>query len=231
MSRIQLERRVLARSLLVVAGFVDAVAFLYLGGTFVSFMSGNTTVLGSSPSTRQWSEAAECGGIIALFFVGVVAGSVCNRLSWGTRWRLTAIVTAGMGLVLLLALTVSGLSAMLVTAVVTGMINATFENDRSVRGGLTYVTGTLVTAGRELADILAPSTRHSADRRAWLISLSSWALLAVGAVAGGFAYQWIRLPALWFPFGLLLVVLVLGAVLRPSATPGRAGTPTPTTGQ
>ncbi|MDL9945311.1 DUF1275 family protein [Gordonia sp. ABSL11-1] len=43
-------RRVAAPTLLLVAGFVDAIAFVYLQANFVSFMSGNTTVLGTSSS-------------------------------------------------------------------------------------------------------------------------------------------------------------------------------------
>lgn len=43
--------RGLAAGLATVAGFVDAVGFLTLGGFFVSFMSGNST--GSRPALRR----------------------------------------------------------------------------------------------------------------------------------------------------------------------------------
>ena len=35
--------RVLAGVFAFIAGFIDSVGFLYLGGVFLSFMSGNTT--------------------------------------------------------------------------------------------------------------------------------------------------------------------------------------------
>jgi len=49
----------LACALSALAGYVDAIGFLHLGGLFVSFMSGNSTRLGVSLADGQWETAAE----------------------------------------------------------------------------------------------------------------------------------------------------------------------------
>ena len=66
----------LACSLSALAGYVDGVGFLHLGGMFVSFMSGNSTRLGVSLAEGHWSNAAGAIGVIALFVTGAAAGSL-----------------------------------------------------------------------------------------------------------------------------------------------------------
>ncbi len=216
-------RRVAAPTLLLVAGFVDAIAFVYLQANFVSFMSGNTTVLGASSSMGKWSDAGTCAALIVLFFLGVTAGSVVNRvvarprqwLSWAVFGGLVvgaAVATAEPGVAFSGGLAGAGTVGMLVVAVATGMINAVFEKDSRMTYGLTYVTGTLVTAARQLADAVVARSRRDVGgpgQRAWIISLGMWALLALGAVAGGLCYRWISLSALWIPAGALLVVAIV----------------------
>jgi Protein of unknown function (DUF1275) len=80
----------LACTLSALAGYVDAIGFLHLGGMFVSFMSGNSTRLGVSLAQGNWSNAAEAIGVIALFVTGAAAGSliVFNRSFHGQGWVL-----------------------------------------------------------------------------------------------------------------------------------------------
>jgi uncharacterized membrane protein YoaK (UPF0700 family) len=66
----------LACALSALAGYVDAIGFLRLGGLFVSFMSGNSTRMGVSLAEGQWWHAATSLGLIALFVVGAAAGSL-----------------------------------------------------------------------------------------------------------------------------------------------------------
>jgi uncharacterized membrane protein YoaK (UPF0700 family) len=78
----------LACALSALAGYVDAIGFLHLGGLFVAFMSGNSTRMGVSLADGQWSSAAESLGLIALFVIGAAAGSAIvlgrgvNRQPW-----------------------------------------------------------------------------------------------------------------------------------------------------
>lgn len=66
--------RFLAAGLSALAGFVDALGFMQLGGFFVSFMSGNSTRLGVGLASAS-SAAAVAGGLILTFVLGVMGGS------------------------------------------------------------------------------------------------------------------------------------------------------------
>src|SRR6202521_5637443 len=78
----------LACALSALAGYVDAIGFLHLGGLFVSFMSGNSTRMGVSLAEGHWLSAIEALGLIALFVAGAAAGSLIvlgrgvNRQPW-----------------------------------------------------------------------------------------------------------------------------------------------------
>ena len=52
----------LALSLAVLAGYVDSLGFLQLGGVFVSFMSGNSTRLAVSLAEGRWQAAGAVAG-------------------------------------------------------------------------------------------------------------------------------------------------------------------------
>src|SRR6267142_653786 len=66
----------LACALSALAGYVDGIGFLHLGGLFVSFMSGNSTRMGVSLAEGHWLGAIEALGLVALFVIGAAAGSL-----------------------------------------------------------------------------------------------------------------------------------------------------------
>src|SRR6202158_4049604 len=78
----------LACALSALAGYVDGIGFLHLGGLFVSFMSGNSTRMGVSLAQGHWLNAIEALGLIALSVAGAAAGSLIvlgrgvNRQPW-----------------------------------------------------------------------------------------------------------------------------------------------------
>ena len=65
---------VLAAGLAMLAGYVDAIGFLRLGGLFVSFMSGNSTQLGVAIAGHAGGVAV-AAGLLACFVLGVVLGA------------------------------------------------------------------------------------------------------------------------------------------------------------
>ena len=184
----------LACALSALAGYVDGIGFLHLGGMFVSFMSGNSTRLGVNLAERHWSDAVETIGLIALFVTGAGAGSliVFARSVYCQGWVLLAEASLLAAAALFYAL---GAPPLAVTAIVLamGLENAVFQVEGGAGLGLTYMTGALVKVGQ-----LAAAALTGGRRWAWLPNLLLWAAMVVGAVCGAYAYRWINLAAIWF---------------------------------
>jgi len=196
----------LACALSALAGYVDGVGFLHLGGLFVSFMSGNSTRLGVNLADGHWSSAAEAIGLIALFVVGAAAGSliVFARSFHGQGWVLLAEAFL---LVAAALFHVFGAPLLAIVAMVLamGLENAVFQAEGGAGLGLTYVTGALVKVGQ-----LAAAALTGGRRWAWLPNLLLWAALVAGAAGGACAYRWINLSAIWFAAA---VALALGVIV------------------
>lgn len=196
---------VLACVLSGVAGYVDGIGFIHLGGLFVSFMSGNSTRLGVSLADGDWWPAAEALGLIAIFVVGAGSGSLIargrstNRQSW-------ILMAEGLLLVAAALLNAAGLqqSAIVVIVVAMGLENAVFQVDGGAGLGLTYMTGALVKVGQ-----LAAAALTGGGGWAWLPNLLLWAALVLGALLGGLAYHRFALASIWFAAAAVLVLSVV----------------------
>ena len=183
----------LACALSALAGYVDGIGFLHLGGLFVSFMSGNSTRMGVSLAQAHWLDAAEALGLIGLFVIGAAAGSLIV-LGCGThRQPLVLLVEALLLAVAALAYSF-GLPALAIGAIVLamGLENAVFQIDGGAGLGLTYVTGALIKVGQLIAAAL-----NGGARWAWMPNLLLWAALVVGSAGGALAYAWANLGAIW----------------------------------
>src|SRR6201995_4244146 len=64
----------IAAALAFLAGATDVYGLAQLRGIFVSFMSGNTTLLGMALGHHDWMRAALIAGIVGLFVAGGAAG-------------------------------------------------------------------------------------------------------------------------------------------------------------
>lgn len=192
MTRYGLRLRLLAAGLSGLAGFVDAIGFISLGGFFVSFMSGNTTrmAVGLAEGVQA---AAIAAGLIGLFVLGVMAGTLVNRHAKRQR---AAKVLALVAMLLVVA-ALCGMAGFLpgaaaAMALAMGAENAVFERDGEVHVGLTYMTGTLVKLGQNLTTALT-----GGDGRKWRSYLLLWLGLAAGAVLGALVWPHMGLNALW----------------------------------
>jgi len=198
----------LACALAALAGYVDAIGFLHLGGLFVSFMSGNSTRMGVSLAEGQWAAAAESLGLIALFVAGAAAGSLIvlgrgvNRQPWVLLAE--ALLLAAGALAYAFALPNAAVAAIVLAM---GMENAVFQ----IHGGggldLTYVTGALVKVGQLAAAAITGGARWD-----WWPNLLLWAALVAGSLCGALAYHWINLAAIWFAAASALALSAIVAV-------------------
>jgi len=206
--------RLLAISLALLAGYVDALGFIRLGGFFVSFMSGNSTRLGVGLAHGP-SDAAIAAGLIASFVAGVVAGTLTGRAWYPMRG---IVVLALVGLLLALAagadlIGIRGLSIIAMAAAM-GAANATFERDGEVSIGVTYMTGTLVKMGQRIADALS-----GGHPLAWLWYLLLWLGLVAGATIGTLIYPSIGLQGLWAAVAVIAAQAVIASRLNLAAMP------------
>lgn len=186
------------------AGFVDAIGFLQLGGFFVSFMSGNSTRLAVGISNNLHN-AGVAAGLILAFVIGVMTGSIAGHYS---RSRRTPVVLLAVTLLLIIAASLAMFgqvgAAAAVMAMAMGAENAVFERDGDVHIGLTYMTGTLVKFGQRLSAAFL-----GGDRSAWVPYLLLWLGLVAGAVVGAFVFSRIGAMAIWgaAAWALLLTIV------------------------
>ena len=205
----------LAIALSALAGFVDAQGYLSLGGLFVAFMSGNSTVLGIGVASPAGGRVVLAGGLVAAFVAGVMLGT------WvGHTWRTqrAPLVLAVVAAVLAGAALLHGQSlatpAVLATALAMGVENTVFAREGQSGLGLTYMTGTLVRLGQRLLEALTAHGPWSAVVPDVLL----WSGMVAGAALGALVYGVFGLDGLWFAVSASLVMAgVAWAGSRPEA--------------
>jgi uncharacterized membrane protein YoaK (UPF0700 family) len=74
-------RRIAALS--IVAGYVEVIGFMDVGGIYPGIMTGNTVQLGLTLAKGQWARFSIVGLAVALFFLGGIISSLVKRhLRW-----------------------------------------------------------------------------------------------------------------------------------------------------
>jgi uncharacterized membrane protein YoaK (UPF0700 family) len=154
--------------LVIVAGFVDAVGFLALAGTFVAFMSGNTSAGGALAGTFDMARAARQLFPLPFFVAGIYLGALVVQAApppaQHRRYAQVLCVECGLIALVLAAATLSGVRGAVPLepagrffglagplAVAMGLQNAMRVDVRGASLATTYVTGTLHAAAQALA--------------------------------------------------------------------------------
>lgn len=208
MKRVSRRGLALSLSLSLTAGYVDAIGFIETGGLFVSFMSGNSTQAGVDLWNGGASAAALPILLVASFVVGVAAGGVvvgaqARRRGWVVAGAAAAVLACAIAGTL--APSIPWRFALLAAAM--GALNTLFLADGRARVAITYATGTLVSLGLALADLVTGRSRTS-----WRRPLLLWGALTAGAAVGAAAHRWfplVALPAAAAGLGALAIVIAL----------------------
>jgi uncharacterized membrane protein YoaK (UPF0700 family) len=184
------------------AGWVDAIGFISLGGFYVSFMSGNTTQLGIGLTRFDAGLVALPTALLASFVFGAYVATVVSNVAG--RWSLPAtLLVEGLFLASALLLSVFAIPIVSPTgplAIAMGTQNAALRTDSGHRIGGTFVTGTVFGLG----EALALWCLGQAGPRPALGHALGWAALAAGAAAGTWAFSAYGLLALTVPAGCVL---------------------------
>jgi uncharacterized membrane protein YoaK (UPF0700 family) len=200
----------LAVALVALAGCVDAIGYLQFGHLFVSFMSGNSTQLGVSLGGGRWLAAARAGIVIALFVLGAFTGTLVAEAV--SKWCLTillALEASLLGSALLLPAPAGQFSAALFpTVLAMGLQNEVMTRAGGRRVSLTYVTGTLVRFGQELAEAIT----GCGEGWAWSGDGRLWLAMVAGATGGAALFAWVGFAAFAIPAMAALILATASAL-------------------
>ncbi|MGA9658527.1 MAG: YoaK family protein [Asticcacaulis sp.] len=199
----------LAICLASMAGCVDAIGFLHLGGFFISFMSGNSTQMMVGLVDGQWLRGLQFAGILALFVLGTLSGTL---IGYAGRVEQHAVRVLGLVTLMLAGAALSfALGWPIVTVILMtlamGAENAVFQRDGDVVVGLTYMTGTLVKVGQKLAQ-----TMRGGPAFDWAPYLLLWLGLVCGGGVGAVLYHHLGLNSLWLVAGWAAAMMLYAAL-------------------
>jgi uncharacterized membrane protein YoaK (UPF0700 family) len=199
--------------LALIAGYVDAYGLSALG-TYVSFMSGNTTQVGSMTGQGRLVQAMAPALAILFFVGGSCAGTYLTHSKLRHSRRLlfgvvAALLAAGAGVSRI------GTDAGIATlSFSTGILNITLPRIGSESVSLTFMTGDLNRIGSHLAlafkGVPLPDAQGPWDtqlHRARLLA-SVWGSFLIGAVISAAMISHLGVWVLVLPF-LILVALAL----------------------
>lgn len=196
-----------------VAGFVDAVGFIELGGFFASFMSGASITLGISATEGEWAALSHAGGIVAAFVIAATMGSILSeiRRPWGTPAVIALEAACLSGAILMIIYGRPSSEAVFPAVAAMGIQNTALHPINGVRLGVTFMTGTLVS----LSQAIGKSVLGRERLFAWAPHALIWCVFVAGAALGallhmdhGFVVLVAPAAALW-----LLVVFMTGAAI------------------
>ena len=193
--------------LALVAGYLDGYGLLVLG-TYVSFMSGNTTFAGLKSGKGNFQAAFPSAIAILSFVTGSFLGNLFSLSRLRYFHRLIFVIIAA-----LLAAVAgferhglwSALVEIAVLSVAMGMMNPALSKVGAESVSLTFVTGTLNRIGGNLAAAAGrePLTEEQGSRDSYLtrarIDASVWLGFLVGAALSGMVASHFRIWTLLPP--------------------------------
>ena len=188
--------------LLAIAGSVDAVGFAELGRYFVSFMSGNTTLIGIDLAARDYRPVLMPLGLVALFVGGATTGTLLGEAAGRAGPAMVMLAEAALLGAACFGLTSARpLLGVIVLPVAMGLANIVTLHAGGPRPGTTYATGALVTLGVAIAGL-----GRDSDPRDVLFYAGMWLALLLGAMAGAIGRMRFEGAVLLAPVAVLILV-------------------------
>ena len=194
------------------AGYVDALGFIRLGGLYTSFMSGNTTQFAVAMGHYTPLLAILPALLIFAFFLGSLCGGGLSALT-PARWSTPVLL--GFETVLISGAYLTAVEdpspghASLLLALAMGAQNAALAHVQGFRAGTTFVTGALFSTGQKLASALA----GRGPRFGWVGDGVVWLALLCGSLLGAVAYGRFALYALAIPAGIAGCLTLVATVM------------------
>jgi len=199
------------------AGATDAYGLTILRDLYVSFMSGNTTMLGVSAGSGDGVRSAQIAELIGLFVAGAATGAMASDMTG--RFRTPCVILIA-SMVLCLP-TYEPAWAVYSFVFAMGALNLALGKVGAEGVGLTYVTGALVKFGQGLGHWVTGNR----EDLSWLIQAAMWASILLGAFLARLAMRfgagglW-QLPLLGFL--LAGIAFAIGRSERASVIPAEA---------
>lgn len=216
-----------------VAGFLDGYAYLTYK-TYVSFMSGNTTLAGLTTGQGLFSAALLSGTAIVFFLGGSFAGTwMANSKSLQSHrliFGVSALLLATFAALSLYAAPSAAIGIALLSSAM-GMVNPALSKIGAEAISLTFVTGTLNKIGTHLAlaarhitpaDMQGPWDTHSYRAQ---VEAGLWAGFLSGAMLSGVLAPRFGTWTLLLPLTVLALFAALGRAKTSSADAAKVATP------
>lgn len=195
-----------------VAGFVDAVGYIELGGFFASFMSGASISLGVSATANQWVAAYHAVLLIIVFVTAATTSSVISDIMrpWGIPTAIFLEAGCLSAAVLMIESGWPSFETIFPVVAAMGIQNMALRPINGVRLGVTFMTGTLVSLSRALGRFLI----RRAQFWTWAPHGLIWCFFVAGAAAGAASHMKWGLLALAIP---AITVWALGTLTAVAA--------------
>lgn len=197
-----------ATLLTAISGFLDAVGYVQLNKLYVSFMSGNSTHLGTAIGTGDWPDALQVIAIVGLFVLGASIGTAI-----ADRRPPVLPVLGGEVLLFIVAITLARAGhdwhALALIALAMGLQNTLHQVVSGADIGKGFITGALFAVGQSIARVF----RDRSELAKGAQNGFSWIAFVGGAALGTITLASIGLTAALTVMALFLLAMIAGVKL------------------
>ena len=184
------------------AGATDVCGLSRLHNLFVSFMSGNTTMLAFALGQGDLTRAGMVAELIGLFVGGAFVGTIIAVMSGRRHLSIVTFVVA----IMLAAASAWPAATAAILVLAMGILNAAMHRAGATGVSLTYVTGVLV----KFAQGLGHAVCGQPSDPSWPLQGVLWLALFAGAAVSTLAL--LRWPTSDILFALSLLALLLAVI-------------------